>query len=283
MRDEECVQFLQSVLPQLHMRWPGFRKVRAQVCKRIQRRMNQLSLDGIAAYYDYLEQHDEEWQILDALCRVSISRFYRDKQMFAFLENTVLPELAQEAMARGADCLKVWSVGAASGEEPYTLAILWQLQLQQRFADLRLQIIATDADTTMLQRSQAACYDYSSVKNLPENWRNKVFHLQNAQYCLKLEYKETVQFRQHDLRQDFATLFSNESVDLVLCRNLAFTYFDEPLQQQTYLRLMQILRTGGALVIGIHEQLPQTAVGVRPWSARLRIFEKTDIQERTRP
>lgn len=278
MRDGECVQFLQSVLPQLHLRWPGFRKVHAQVCKRIQRRISLLALDGFAGYRDYLEQHREEWQILDALCRVSISRFYRDKQMFAFLEQTVLPELAHRAMARGDDCLKVWSVGAGAGEEPYTLAIVWQLQLAQRFPELHLHIIATDADPNMIQRSQVACYDYGSVKNLPESWRSEVFNLQNARYCLKLKYREAVQFRLHDVRQDFAGVVSNEAVDLVLCRNLAFTYFDEPLQQQTFTRLLRVLRKGGALVIGIHEQLPKNAVGVRIWSERLRVFEKTDIQ-----
>lgn len=274
MRDEECVQLLQSVLPQLHLRWPGFRKVRAQVCKRIQRRISSLALDGVAAYRDHLEQHGDEWQVLDALCRVSISRFYRDKQMFAFLEHSVLPELAQRAMARADACLKVWSVGAGAGEEPYTLAIIWQLQLQQRFPDLHLQIVATDADPDMIQRGQVACYDYGSVKNLPESWRNKVFNLQNARYCLKLEYKDAVQLRLHDVRQDFVGVMSNETVDLLFCRNLAFTYFDEALQQQTFSRLLRVLRKGGALVIGIHEQLPQSAVGIRVWSERLRIYEK---------
>jgi len=274
MRDEECVKFLQWALPHLHMRWPGFRRVYAQVCKRLHRRIKQLGVDGVSGYRNYLEKHSDEWQILDALCRVTISRFYRDKQMFAFLEYEVLPDLAQRAVARGDDCLKVWSVGGGSGEEPYTLAIIWKLMLQERFPDLRLQIIATDADPNMIQRCQAACYDYGSVKNLPERWREKVFNRQDEQYCLKLEYQDDVQFMVQDVRQDFSGAISAEKFDLVLCRNLVFTYFDEPLQHQTFERILRVLRKGGTLVIGIHEELPENVIVVRVWSERLRIFEK---------
>jgi len=277
MRDEECVHFLQSVLPCLHLSWPGFRKVRSQVCKRVQRRIRSLDLDGVAAYRQYLEAHSEEWQRLDALCRISISRFYRDKQTFVFLEQVVLPDLAQRARARADDNLKIWCAGVASGEEAYTLAIIWQLQLQQRFPQLGLQILATDADPRLLQRGRDGCYGYGSIKNLPEDWRNWTFSLKNGQYCLKLKYKEAVKFRLHDVRQDFTGLMSAEAVDLVLCRNLAFTYFDEPLQQKTYLGFLQVLKKGGALVLGIHEQLPQETVGMKVWSEHLRIYQKTDI------
>lgn len=280
MRDEKCVRFLQDVLPKLHLCWPGFRKVRARVCKRIQRRVSRLGLADVTAYRHYLALHDQEWQQLDALCRVTISRFYRDKQMFMFLGEAVLPDLARRAEARGDNCLKIWSAGAASGEEPYTLAIIWHLQVQHLFPDVQLEIIATDAEPNLITRGVAACYDYSSVKNLPEQWRRTVFDRQDARYCLRREYRRAVQFRRHDLRQSFARLFLNESVDLILCRNLAFTYFDGSLQQQTYLRLMQVLRTGGVLVIGIHELLPPDVAGVRPLSGRLRVFEKVENQQR---
>ena len=274
MRDEECVQFLQWVLPQLHMRWPGFRKVRSQVCKRLQRRMNQLDMGGIADYRRYLEQHSDEWQTLDALCRVTISRFYRDKQMFAFLEHTVLPALAQRAITRGDKCLRVWSVGAGSGEEPYTIAIIWKLILQVQYPDLSIRIIASDADANLIQRCQTACYDYGSVKNLPSRWREEVFELHGNQYCLKPEYRGNVQFILHDIRHTFSDVLCKNTFDLVLCRNLVVTYFDEPLQKQIIGRITQVLKKGGALVLGIHEELPEEVLCIRSWSERLRIFEK---------
>ena len=79
MKNSKCVHFLQWSLPQLHLRWSGFRKVRRQVCKRIQRRLQELELCDISAYQSYLETYPAEWLVLDAYCRITISRFYRDQ------------------------------------------------------------------------------------------------------------------------------------------------------------------------------------------------------------
>ena len=85
MRNEECVRFLQWALPQLNMRWSGFRKVRKQVCKRVDRRRVELGMDSVERYQAYLQQNPEEWDQLDSLCRITISRFHRDKGVFAVL------------------------------------------------------------------------------------------------------------------------------------------------------------------------------------------------------
>src|SRR5687767_6728995 len=117
--DAQCVGFLQWALPHVRMRWEGFRRVRRQVCRRIERRRRELGLDGLPAYRLYLEQHPDEWPVLDSLCRVTISRFYRDRGVFAFLEGEVLPAVAQGAVRDGRQALEAWSAGCASGEEPY--------------------------------------------------------------------------------------------------------------------------------------------------------------------
>ena len=90
MTDSDCVEFLQWALPRLKMRWPGFRKVRKQVGKRIRRRMRDLKLNGLSDYRCYLETHADEWARLDEICRITISRFYRDKGVFDELRDTVL-------------------------------------------------------------------------------------------------------------------------------------------------------------------------------------------------
>jgi chemotaxis protein methyltransferase CheR len=254
------------------MRWPGFRKVRDQVCKRIHRRIQQLGLDGAEEYCSYLAENANEWHILDALCRVTISRFYRDKMMFAFLVEEVLPTLAHQVMARGEDCLNVWCVGSGSGEEPYTIAIIWRLQLQAQFPGIKLQVFATDADPNMIRRAEEGCYLYSSIKNLPESWRQKVFARQEESFCLKPEYRADVKF----MRQDVRDVVPAEKFDLVLCRNLVFTYFDEDLQGNVLGSLGTVLKEEGALVIGIHENLPEKVDGFSVWSDRLRVYRKTN-------
>ena len=271
MHDDACVQFLQWALPQLHMRWPGFRKVRAQVCKRLQRRLYNLHLTDVEAYRDYLEQHVDEWGVLDSLVRVTISRFYRDKMMFAFLGQQVLPDLATQAIESGDKSLNILSVGCASGEEPYTLAIIWQLQLQQRFPDLNLHIVAIDADSAMCQRAEQARYQYSSIKNLPAAWREQVFVKEGDNYQLKSEFRKDCLFKVEDVRN---TIPSGK-FHMVLCRNLVFTYYDETLQHDTLERIKAVIYQGGALVTGIHECLPQDVAGFTPWHEKFRIYRKT--------
>ena len=124
MKDDECVRFLQWALPTLGKRWPGFRKVRRQVCRRIAYRLGELGLDNLAEYRRYLQANPAEWDNLDQLCRVTISRFYRDRWVFDRLGGTVLPELAQAALGRGEKTLRCWSAGCGSVEEPCTLAVI---------------------------------------------------------------------------------------------------------------------------------------------------------------
>jgi chemotaxis protein methyltransferase CheR len=75
VRDVEGVRFLQWSLPRLRLRWPGFLKVRKQVYKRVDRRLRELGLPDVVAYRAYFERHGKEWQALDTLCRIPISRF----------------------------------------------------------------------------------------------------------------------------------------------------------------------------------------------------------------
>jgi len=270
MKDGECVEFLQWALPRLHMRWPGFRKVRGQVCKRLQQRIGELGLENVVAYRTRLECTPAEWALLDGLCRVTISRFYRDKMVFAFLEQEVLPALCQTALARGEHTLRVWSGGCGSGEEPYTVSLLWALRLAAQFPGLTLHVLATDADPVLIERAGVACYPYSSIKNLPGPWREAGFEPRQGLYCLKSEYRGAVAFACHDLRSGA----SDGPFDLILCRNLAFTYFDSELQLETARRLRAALVAGGALVLGVHEVLPEGVAGFSEWSKRLVIYRR---------
>ena len=268
MHDADCVAFLQWALPQLQMRWPGFRKVRRQVCKRIARRLGELNLSDGRAYQAYLSTHAAEWTVLDGLCRVSVSRFYRDKAVFASLQQDILPALRRAAQHRGADRLRAWSIGCASGEEPYSLALLWRLGLQ--VPGLGFDVLATEADPTLLARARNARYSYSSVKNLPPAWREQGFSLREDEYCLDPAYVGMVRF----LEQDVRDAMPEERFDLILCRNLIFTYFDEPLQRRLLTQLVAHLQPGGCLVIGVHERLPAGEGGLQTYSQRLGIYRR---------
>ncbi len=195
MKDSEGVQFLQWCLPRLRLRWPGFRKVRRQVYKRIDRRIKELGIPDITSYRAYLEAHREEWPALDTLCWIHISRFYRDRGVYECLEREVLPELAREAVASGETELKCWSIGCAAGEEPYTLALIWDLSVRPAFPALKLSILATDTDPSAINRAQRACYSASSLKDLPEGWCENAFVRSPEGFRLREEYRQLVTFQ----------------------------------------------------------------------------------------
>jgi chemotaxis protein methyltransferase CheR len=222
----DCVAFLQWALPRLGRRWAGYRKVRRQVCRRVRRRLEELGLDGFDAYGDHLETHPDEWPVLDGLMNVTISRFNRDRGVFEYLRDEVLRP-----------GMRVWSAGCAGGEEPYTLALLCD----------GLDILATDIDPAMLRRAEAARYPPSALRELPDRdaFRDGV---------LDERYRRGVTFALHDVRDEPPP----GPFDLVLCRNLAFTYFDEATQRDV---LQKIATVTDLLVIGAHERLPDGETG----------------------
>lgn len=275
MNDAECVRFLQWALPRLHMRWPGFRRVRGQVCKRLQRRIRQLQLVDLDAYRNYLLQNQDEWALLDGLCQVTISRFYRDKMVFAFLEQEVFPSLLEETQRRDEKELRIWCAGCGAGEEPYTMALLWALCLQAQFPTVRLNILGTDINPAMLQRAKAACYPFSAIKNLPPAWQNLAFETQGEDYCLQEKYRANVEFLCADLRQSLPQKHCNDGFHLICCRNLAFTYFDDALQGQVLQQFHGTLTDGGILLIGVHEALPTEQTSFSAWSERLGVYRKS--------
>jgi chemotaxis protein methyltransferase CheR len=252
------------------LRWAGFRRVRRQVCRRIGRRLREIGLPDIATYRAHLESAPDEWRHLDSLCHVTISRLYRDRAVFEFLEGHVLPELARRATERG-DAIEAWSVGCASGEEPYSLVLAWESSVASAVPGVALHVRATDADEAMVERARRAAYQGSSLRDLPATWHGRAFVHRGGSYYLRPRFRKPVTVELHDIRASGPL----EAYDLVLCRNMAFTYFDLPLQREVAERLALALRPGGALVIGSHETLPNAAALLAPWCARLGVFRRS--------
>jgi chemotaxis protein methyltransferase CheR len=269
MRDQ-CTSFLQWALPRLRMRWPGFRRVRSQVCKRIVRRISELGVDGFAGYREHLESHDDEWPVLDGLCRITISRFWRDCAVFEALFDDVLPTLARTALDRGDETIRCWSCGCASGEEPYSLRIGWDVTQAERFPAVSLEIVATDADPHMLDRARAGVYPRDSIRDLPRQWQEQAFEPGGDDVVLRPEHREPITWLCQDVRSDTP----EGPFDLVLCRNLVFTYYEESLQLEIARRLAAAIRPGGALVVGSHETLPPDQTDFQRWAPHGAIYRR---------
>lgn len=300
MRDAELVDFLQWALPRLKMRWAGFRKVRKQVGQRLGRRLRELDLVDLAAYRRFLTEHPAEWRQLDGLCRVTISRFYRDRRVWDAMRARALCDLVREAQRRGEDRLRVWSCGCASGEEPYTVALAWHLELAPIFPDLRLAVLASDTDPVVLSRARRARYPASSLRELPPAWRERAFlpcaggaateggdrdrcdvvpergddrGAGEALLELRAEWRRGVGFLRHDWRSGApGTRF-----DLILCRNLVFTYADDESQRRAAAAMGDALVPEGLLLLAPRETPPPASRELEPVTGIPGLFRSPPI------
>jgi chemotaxis protein methyltransferase CheR len=269
LTDAECIAFLQWALPHLHLRWQGFRKVRGQVCKRLSRRLKALELSSVDEYRTFLGEYSKEWEQLDSLCRISISRFYRDRSVFEYLAAHAMPELAARLGTLPERRFRVWCIGCAAGEEVYTLRLLWE-SLQENFPEIDFNVLGTDVDANQIERARIACYPESALRELPDHLRQRAFEKNNGELCLLPQFKNRVEFRIQDIRREAP----NEIFPLILCRNVAFTYFAEEEQLAVSKTIHASLSASGLLVLGKHEQVPAKAAGFRKALPQIPVYQR---------
>jgi chemotaxis protein methyltransferase CheR len=248
---------LQWALPRLGLRWPGYRKVRRQVCRRLRGRLDELGLDAFDAYRARLEADPGEWEALRALTPITISRFARDRAVFEALAREVVPALEHS----GGAPIRAWSAGCASGEEAYTLALLWPA----------MDVLATDVHPAVLERARRAAYPRSSLRELTPAERERGFTAAGDEHVVRPEIAARVTVARHDLRDPAP----DGPFDLVLCRNAAFTYFDDDRRRAVLAALAGAVRAGGALVTGLHEALPASP-WFAPWPGTRAVHRRSD-------
>ncbi len=276
MNDAECVSFLKWCLPRLSMRWKGFKKVRGQVCRRIDGHIRDMGLSGVNAYRECLEESPQEWGHLDFLCRVTISRFYRDRDVFDAVRREVIPEVKKMAEHSGEDVVRCWSACCCSGEEAYTMKILWNEGGDSHgTVSPSLRVVATDMDEKVLERARAGVYPESSLRDLPREFVNGAFQRMGGMYSVRSEFREGIDFALQDIRK----AMPHGCFHTILCRNCVLTYYDEALQQQVMEKIVERLLPGGFLIVGKGEPLPKGLTNLAIYEKRLGIHRKQKHSE----
>ena len=238
--------------------------------------MRDLGLDSYAAYRARLEGDPSEWRAVDECCHITISRFFRDRGIFEVVRRRLLPDVAARAKREGRDA-RVWSAGCASGEEPYTLRMLWDFEVATAYPGVALSIVASDVDQAMLARAREGCFEPTSLHELPPTVIEQGFDRLDSRYCVKPEHREGVEFLDQDLRTETPPrLF-----DLILCRYVAFTYFTVSLQREVLASMLKWLRPQGYLVIGTHEHLPGDIPELAALDSAPQIFQKRAASAQT--
>ena len=240
-------ELLKEVAPSFGLQWRPFR--RRGIERRIKNRIAQIGLSHFEEYLEKIKADPEERNHLLEILKVTISRFFRDQEVFHAVGTSIIPTLLAEKNKKD---FKIWSVGCASGEEPYSLSILWKEKFEKIWPQTHLSILATDIDENLLERAKKAKYKKSSLQEVPEDILRNYFKMDNGFYILDRTVRESVLFKRHDMIHEEP--FSG--MDIVFCRNLAFTYFSKESQMDVLKKIAGSLIEEGYLVIGKDESLP---------------------------
>ncbi len=247
MRDDQFRQILSF----FGLSWDGYRRVRRGVKKRLQAHMLALGTRSVKGYLVRLEASPEASEEAERLMTVSISRFFRDIGLWQALGREVLPDLVR----REEGGIRVWSAGCGCGEEAYSFLIVWQA-LGDRFGDLpKLDLWATDANPTFLEKAGEGVYGPSSLKELPDEWRAECFARKPAEnrFTLSDALKGGIRWGVHDLVREEPPAVG---FHLLFLRNNLLTYYEKRLQVPAFRRIVSALKPEGMLIIGKKERLP---------------------------
>jgi chemotaxis methyl-accepting protein methylase len=242
-------QFIKEAAPLLDLQWRRFK--RKGIKRKVERRITEL---GLAAFEDYLlkvRKDPKEKSFLSQILTVTITRFFRDKKVFDIFENSIIPSVVDH---RGAGDFRIWAIGCTNGEEPYSLSMLWEERFEKDFPQIRLTILATDINETLLARAREGRYRKSSLKEVPEGVLQRFFKIDDGFYVLDRSVRESVEFKKHDIIHEEPFF----GMDILFCRNLAFTYFSKECQMNVLKKIAASLRENGYLIIGKDEFLPLT-------------------------
>jgi len=230
-------------------------KRRAELERGVKQAFAASTCTDLDEYYDLLQDSESSAihteRLINALT-VSETHFFRDESQFAALREQVLPQIIERQ--RSLRTLRIWSAGCASGEEPYSIAILLR-ELLPDVDDWAITILATDLNTEALARARKAIYgNWAFREEQAKQLRPRYFRKVENRYELDQKVRRMVTFAQLNLAADTYPAYETNTtfMNLILCRNVTI-YFTEEITQRIADRFYDALADGGWLVVGHSE------------------------------
>jgi chemotaxis protein methyltransferase CheR len=232
-----------------------------------------MRIKGAATFEEYgflLDDDPHEYDRLIATLTINVSKFFRNPETFASIAAKVIPDLA----ANAGPLIRVWSAGCASGEEPYSLAVLCHEYLQGQREDtpgLRFDIVGTDIDADAISAARRGRYGEAAFTETTPAVRDTYFPLSEGLHSASDDIRRLVAFQRSDILDRSKTL---PRFNLIVCRNVII-YFKRETQHWLFERFHELLLPGGFLVLGKVESLiGKSRELFVPISARQRIYRR---------
>lgn len=216
------------------------------VARRIERRLSMNQSVDLDDYVDRLRSDSGELNSLYRDLLIGVTRFFRDREAFDRLEIDIIPDLL--AKKRAGEEVRIWVPGCATGEEPYSLAILVREQLQMMGRPINVKIFASDVHVSSLEIASAGVYNDEALAEVKPSRLNSYFSKKNDGYHVVPEIRQMIVFARHNVIKDAPFT----KLDLISCRNLLI-YFQPAAQKKTLSLFHFGLRTGGTLFLGPSE------------------------------
>lgn len=232
--------------------------------RRISRRMDVLGISSLVEYSEYLDANPDEYEVLFNTILVNVSRFFRDPEAWDFVRENVLPEI----LNKGGE-IRIWSAGCASGEEPYSMAIMLSEMLGDGLSEFSVNIYATDVDEAALKFARGGTYTLDQLSGMPEDIMEKYFTHHGDAYTIAGDIRDLLIFSRHNLVSDPPM----SHIDLLICRNVLI-YFDQVLQSRIVPKLQYALNDAGYLWLGKAETMASDVYSLKPMNTKWRIYRK---------
>jgi two-component system, chemotaxis family, CheB/CheR fusion protein len=263
--DPKFESLLEFVRDERGFDYTGYK--RPTLMRRFEKRLQAVDAADWDAYHSYLEQHSEEFVELFNTILINVTGFFRDTETWETAAAEVIPRLLDERSDEAP--LRVWSAGCASGEEPYTVAMLLAEALGEEEYRRRVKIYATDVDDDALSEAREAAYSTKQLEKVPPDLRERYFQQSNNGYAFRNDLRRAVIFGRNDLHRDPPI----SRVDLLVSRN-TLMYFGPELQQRILANFYFALNRGGFLVVGKAEALQSGRNFFVPYNLKRRVFMK---------
>ena len=216
---------------------------RTTVLRRIERRMVVTHSMSLAEYARVLDNSPDEVNVLVKEILIGVTNFFRDPAFFEKLKEKALYPIVQNA--REDEPIRVWSAGCSTGEEAYSIAILFAEILEELHLKRDIKIFATDIDVQAIEQAGKGVFAESIIEDVSPERLARFFIKRNDQYAISKSIRRMIIFAPHNMLSDppFGKL------DLISCRNVMI-YFQPVLQRSLSAIFHSALKNGGYLFLG---------------------------------
>lgn len=269
---DQLTTLLDRLRDKLNFDFSGYKL--GTLLRRLKRRQFATGSADMAAYLKWIDANPQELEHLARDILISVTAFFRDRSAFVSLRRSINELVSRKPV--GSE-IRAWVAGCASGEEAYSIAMLFADALAERASLYRIQIFATDIDDDALNVARRGLYPASAMTEVPPELLDRYFKLTGTHYEAGKLLRDMIVFARHNLVSDPPFL----RLDLVSCRNVLI-YFDAPLQAKVLQTFRFGLQTDGLMFLGRSENITHAEPLFQAVNRRERLFRPSG-ESATRP